>query len=165
ELAWAADFRVATHQVKIGQPETGLGIIPAAGALWRLKDLTGEAMAKEILFAGRILSADEALAHGLVSSLHAADELLGAAHELADRIGRQDPLAVQVSKRVFAMPREAHPHVDNLAQAILFESEAKFDRMQAFLDKKAKRAEQSTNTTHDTHKATGTAETHETKES
>lgn len=145
ELAWAADFRVATHQVKIGQPETGLGIIPAAGALWRLKDLTGEAMAKEILFAGRVLSADEALAHGLVSSLHSPDELLGAAHELADRIGRQDPLAVQVSKRVFAMPREAHPHVDNLAQAILFESEAKFDRMQAFLDKKAKRAEQPTN--------------------
>ena len=69
--------------------------------------------------------------------------LIGGA--LADRIGRKDPLAVQVSKRVFAMPREAHPHVDNLAQAILFESEAKFDRMQAFLDKKAKRAEQPTN--------------------
>ena len=137
ELAWAADFRVATPQVKIGQPETGLGIIPAAGALWRLKDLTGEAMAKEILFAGRILSAEEALTHGLVSSLHESDELLDAAHALADRIAKQDPLAVQVSKRVFAMPREAHPHVDNLAQAILFESQAKFDRMQAFLDRKA----------------------------
>ena len=94
-------------------------------------------MAKEILFAGRILSAEEALTHGLVSSLHESDELLDAAHALADRIAKQDPLAVQVSKRVFAMPREAHPHVDNLAQAILFESQAKFDRMQAFLDRKA----------------------------
>ncbi|WP_120003775.1 enoyl-CoA hydratase/isomerase family protein [Nesterenkonia muleiensis] len=136
ELAWAADFRVATSRVKVGQPETGLGIIPAAGALWRLKELSGESLAKEILFAGLILSADEALAHGLVSSVHEPDDLLEAADALADRIADQDPLAVQVSKRVFAMPREAHPHVDDLAQAILFESQAKFDRMQAFLDRK-----------------------------
>lgn len=139
ELAWAADFRVATTRVKVGQPETSLGIIPAAGALWRLKELAGESLAKEILFAGRILSADEALAHGLVTSVHEPDELLAATDALADRIADQDPLAVQVSKRVFAMPREAHPHVDDLAQAILFESQAKFDRMQAFLDKRTQR--------------------------
>lgn len=136
ELAWAADFRLATPRVKVGQPETGLGIIPAAGALWRLKELAGEAIAKEILLAGRILSAEEAFSHGLVSSIHEPEDLLAAAEELAGRIAKQDPLAVQVSKRVFAMPREAHPHVDNLAQAILFESQAKFDRMQAFLDRK-----------------------------
>ena len=57
---------------------------------------------------------------------------------LADRIGRQDPLAVRISKRVFHLPRAAHPHVDEIAQAILFESEAKFERMQAFLDRKKK---------------------------
>ena len=51
---------------------------------------------------------------------------------------RQDPLAVRLSKRVFHLPREAHPHVDEIAQAILFESEAKFERMQAFLDRKKK---------------------------
>lgn len=136
ELAWAADFRVATTRVKIGQPETQLGIIPAAGALWRLKELTGESLAKEILLAGRVLSAQEALGFGLVTSVHEPSELLHAADALADRIAQQDPLAVHVAKRVFAMPREAHPHVDNLAQAILFESQAKFDRMQAFLDRR-----------------------------
>lgn len=136
ELAWAADFRVATTRVKIGQPETSLGIIPAAGALWRLKELAGESLAKEILFAGRILTAQQALDHGLVTSVHEPEDLLEAAGTLADRIAQQDPLAVQVSKRVFAMPRDAHPHVDDLAQAILFESQAKFDRMQAFLDRK-----------------------------
>ncbi|NDK32068.1 enoyl-CoA hydratase/isomerase family protein [Nesterenkonia haasae] len=136
ELAWAADFRVATTRVKVGQPETQLGIIPAAGALWRLKELTGESLAKEILFTGRILNAEEALHFGLVTSVHEPEELLEAAEALADRIAQQDPLAVHVAKRVFAMPREAHPHVDNLAQAILFESQAKFDRMQAFLDRK-----------------------------
>ena len=136
ELAWAADFRLGTPYVKIGQPETGLGIIAAAGALWRIKELAGEPMAKEIVLAGRILTAEEALAAHLITEIHEPDELVSAAHALADRIGTQDPLAVRVSKRVLHMPREAHPHVDELAQAILFESQAKFDRMQAFLDRK-----------------------------
>ena len=56
----------------------------------------------------------------------------------ADKIAEQDPLAVQVTKRVFQLPREAHPWADDLGQAILFESEAKFDRMQAFLDRRKK---------------------------
>lgn len=136
ELAWAADFRLGTPNVKIGQPETGLGIIAAAGALWRIKELAGEPLAKEILLAGRILNAQESLDAHLITEIHEPADLLAAADALADRIGKQDPLAVQVSKRVFAMPREAHPHVDDLAQAILFESQAKFDRMQAFLDRK-----------------------------
>ncbi|MFP3481281.1 hypothetical protein SB780_41200, partial [Burkholderia sp. SIMBA_057] len=59
-----------------------------------------------------------------------------AAHRLADRIGRQDPLAVRITKSVFHAPAESHPLIDTLAQGILFESQAKFDRMQAFLDKR-----------------------------
>ncbi|MDZ5076386.1 enoyl-CoA hydratase/isomerase family protein [Nesterenkonia sp. HG001] len=140
ELAWAADFRLGTPELTVGQPETSLGIIPAAGALWRLRELAGEPLAKEILLAGRILDAEEARTHGLINAIHPAEELLDAAHALADRIARQDPLAVRISKQVFSLPREAHPQVDNLAQAILFESEAKFDRMQAFLDRKKDRS-------------------------
>ena len=136
ELAYAADFRIATPHLTIGQPETNLGIIAAAGGLWRLKELVGEAIALDILLAGRLLGADEALALHLVTELHEPAELVGAAHALADRIGAQDPLAVRISKRVFAAPPSAHPHIDELAQAVLFESEAKFDRMQAFLDRK-----------------------------
>lgn len=136
ELAWAADFRIGTPSVRIGQPETGLGIIAAAGALWRLKELAGEPLAKEIVLAGRTLDAQEALSAGLITEIHEPCELLGAADALADRIAAQDPLAVRITKRVFHMPREAHPHVDELAQAILFESPAKFDRMQAFLDQR-----------------------------
>lgn len=142
ELAWAADFRIGTPSVQIGQPETGLGIIAAAGALWRLKELAGEPLAKEILLAGRILDAQEALTARLITEIHAPDQLLAAADSLADRIAAQDPLAVRVTKRVFHMPREAHPHVDELAQAILFESEAKFERMQAFLDRRQAAREQ-----------------------
>lgn len=138
ELSYAADFRLGTPYIKMGQPETGLGIIAAAGALWRLKELVGEPVALEILMAGRILNADEALELKLVTEIHEPSELLNAAHALADRIGQQDPLAVRVTKRVFTAPASAHPHIDELAQAILFESEAKFDRMQAFLDRKKK---------------------------
>ena len=136
ELAWAADFRVATTKVRFGQPETGLGISPAAGAMWRLKELAGESVALELLLTGRMLNAEEALELRLVNSVHEPQELMTAAHELADRIASQDALAVQVTKRVFQMPPEAHPWADELGQAILFESEAKFDRMQAFLDRR-----------------------------
>lgn len=139
ELAFAADFRIGTPSLKIGNPETGLGILPAAGATWRLRELVGEPLAKEILLAGRVLDADEALAARLITELHSAEDLLPAAHRLADRIARQDPLATRITKSVFHAPPEAHPVIDQLAQGILFESEAKFERMQAFLDRKRKK--------------------------
>ncbi|MHA7276973.1 enoyl-CoA hydratase/isomerase family protein [Arthrobacter sp. HLT1-21] len=136
ELAYAADFRIGTPSLKIGNPETGLGILAAAGATWRLRELVGEPLAKEILLAGRILGADEALAVRLITEIHEPDALLAGANALADRIARQDPLAVRITKSVFHAPPGAHPVIDQLAQGILFESDAKFDRMQAFLDRK-----------------------------
>jgi enoyl-CoA hydratase len=141
ELAYAADFRIGTPGVRIGNPETGLGILAAAGASWRLKELVGEPLAKQILLAGLVLRAEDALAAHLITEIHEASELMDAAHSLADRVGRQDPLAVRITKSVFHAPAEAHPLIDQLAQGILFESQAKFDRMQQFLDKKtAKKA-------------------------
>ena len=137
ELAYAADFRIGTPSVRIGNPETGLGILAAAGASWRLKELVGEPLAKQILLAGLVLRAEEALAANLITEIHDAPELMAAAHNLADRIAQQDPLAVRITKSVFHAPPDAHPVIDQLAQAVLFESEAKFSRMQAFLDNKS----------------------------
>ena len=136
ELAYAADFRIGTRALRMGQPETSLGIMAAAGATWRLKELVGEPVAKQLLLAGRILTGEGALAVGLITEMVEQAGLLDAAHALADRICAQDPLALQATKRVFHAPSEAHPAVDNLAQAELFESPAKFERMQAFLDRK-----------------------------
>lgn len=138
ELAYAADFRLGTEALRMGNPETNLGIMAAAGATWRLKELVGEPVAKEILLAGRILTGSECLAVGLITELHGEAELNGAADALADRIGAQDPLAVRITKAVFHSPREVHPVIDTLAQGMLFESQAKFDRMQSFLDRKKK---------------------------
>ena len=136
ELAYAADFRIASDTARLGNPETALGIIPAAGALWRLAALVGEPVAKEIILAGRILNAAEALAVHLVTEVHEPAALLAAAHALADRIAQQDPLATQLAKEVFHVPATEHPLADNLAQARLFESEQKFTRMTAFLERK-----------------------------
>lgn len=139
ELAYAADFRIATPRAKIGNPETSLGILAAAGGCWRLADLVGEPLAKEMLLTGKVLDATEALAVRLVTELHEPDDLIPAAFALADRISAQDPLAVRLTKKVMHAPRSAHPAIDELAQGILFESAAKFERMQAFLDRKGPR--------------------------
>jgi enoyl-CoA hydratase len=136
ELAYAADIRIATPQAKFGNPETGLGIIAAAGGMWRLREIVGDALAIELLLTGRVLDADEALAARLVSSLHPADALLAAAHAIADRIAANDPRATQLTKQVFAASRDQHPALDLEAQAELFDSPEKHRRMTEFLNRK-----------------------------
>jgi enoyl-CoA hydratase len=136
ELAYAADIRIATPAARFGNPEPALGIIAAAGGSWRLPEIIGGGRAIELLLTGRTIDADEALAAGLVTSLHPADGLLDAAHQVADRIAANDPRAIQLTKAVFAAPRDAHPGVDLEAQAELFESPAKRQRMTEFLERK-----------------------------
>ena len=136
ELAYAADIRLATPTLKIGNPETGLGILAAAGASWRLKEIVGDARAIELLLTGRTVHAEEALRIGLVSSLHEVADLLAAAHAVADRIARNDPAATIATKRVFRAPRDQHPAVDHEEQAALFESPEKHRRMTAFLERR-----------------------------
>jgi enoyl-CoA hydratase len=136
ELAYACDFRVGTPHTRFGNPEPGLGILAAAGATWRLADLVGEPLAKEILLAGRVVDAERALAAGLLNELVEPEALVATGHEWADRILRQGRLAVRLTKAVFHAPRAAHPVIDDLAQAVLFETEEKRERMTAFLERK-----------------------------
>jgi enoyl-CoA hydratase len=136
ELAYACDFRIGTPTVRIGNPEAGLGILAAAGASWRLKELVGEPLAKELLMTGRVLDADEALAVRLLNEVVPPEELEAAGQRWTDRIARQSPSAVRLTKSVFHAPPEAHPLVDDIAQAVLFETQDKFDRMTAFLERK-----------------------------
>ncbi|MGH3351533.1 MAG: enoyl-CoA hydratase/isomerase family protein [Nocardioides sp.] len=136
ELAYACDFRIGTPSTRIGNPEPGLGILAAAGAAWRLRELVGEPLAKEVLLAGRVLSAEEALAVRLLNQVVPADELEEAGQRLAARITAQAPLAVRLTKSAFHAPRDAHPLIDNVAQAVLFETEDKHERMTAFLERR-----------------------------
>jgi len=141
ELAYACDFRIATSTLKIGNPEGQLGILAGAGASWRLLELVGEPLAKEILLAGRTLDAEEALSVRLVSEVVEATALLDAAHALVDRINRHAPLAARMTKLALRAPREAHPVIDNIAQAVLFETEEKNERMDAFLSRRGNRSD------------------------
>jgi len=136
ELAYAADFRIGTPRTTFGSPETGLGIIAAAGALWRLPQLVGEPLAKEVLLAGRILSAEEALAARLLTRVVEPEELLDASHELADRIAAKSPAAIIQTKALLRADRSRHPQADLDAQAVLFDSDDKRARMTAFLERK-----------------------------
>ena len=133
ELAYACDLRLASPAATFGNPEPGLGILAAAGASWRLRELLGASVAKQVLLAGRRLTADDALRLGLVLDVVPADELLPAAHKVLDRMARSGALALRLTKLVTDAPG-GHPVTDDLAQAILFESHDKRDRMDAFLD-------------------------------
>ncbi|MEV6158576.1 enoyl-CoA hydratase/isomerase family protein [Nonomuraea sp. NPDC052129] len=139
ELAYACDFRIGTPRARIGNPETDLGIVAAAGAAWRLAELVGEPLAKEILLAGRVLTAEEARAVYLLNDVVEPEDLLAAGHRLADRITARAPLATRLTKAVFHAPRAAHPFVDDVAQAVLFETEEKHTRMTAFLNRRQER--------------------------
>lgn len=136
ELAYAADIRLGTPRTRLGNPETGLAIIAAAGAMWRLPRIVGPSRAAELLLTGRLLDADEALAWGLLSSVHDPDDLLAAAHAVADRIAANDALATRHTKTALRAPRDAHPHIDLELQAELFERPEKHERMTAFLDRR-----------------------------
>lgn len=137
ELAYAADIRIGAESLKIGNPETGLGIVAAAGATWRLPELVGRGLAADMLLAGRILSGAEALDAGLVTYLLPTQaEAMAQAEKLAARIGKLDPEATAASKRLLAAPRSAHPAHDLAEQASRFESPEKHRRMTNFLERK-----------------------------
>jgi len=136
ELAYACDLRICTDRAYFGQPEVRLGILAGAGATYRLPRLVGEGLAKELLFTGRRLSAEEALAVRLVSKVTPPAELLDAAHGLLDEVAKGSPFALRLTKAAVDAPEAAHPEVDLLSQALLFEDEEKQARMTAFLDRR-----------------------------
>ncbi|OZE89761.1 enoyl-CoA hydratase [Rhodococcoides fascians] len=133
ELSYACDIRIASSTAVFGNPEPGLGIMAAAGASYRLPTLVGVSVAKQVLLGGRTLDAEVALRCGLV--LEVVHEPLAAAHSLADRIAKQAPLALKLTKKILDAPG-SHPWADDIAQAVLFETEDKQRRMTAFLEKK-----------------------------
>jgi enoyl-CoA hydratase/carnithine racemase len=99
ELALACDLRIAADNARVGQPEILLGIIPGAGATQRLPRLVGPARAKELIWSGRQVKADEALAMGLVDRVVPADELEDTALEWAASFAAGPVVALGLAKR------------------------------------------------------------------
>ncbi|MFB7089179.1 enoyl-CoA hydratase/isomerase family protein [Streptomyces sp. NPDC056296] len=98
ELALCADIRIAAHNAKLGQPEILLGLIPGAGGTQRLARLIGPAKAKDLIFTGRAVRADEALTMGLVDKVTPADQVYTEAQAWAARLARGPALALRAAK-------------------------------------------------------------------
>ncbi|MEU5899374.1 enoyl-CoA hydratase/isomerase family protein [Streptomyces venezuelae] len=98
ELALCADFRIAADNAKLGQPEILLGLIPGAGGTQRLARLVGPSKAKDLIFTGRHVKADEALTMGLVDRVVPAAEVYEQAHAWAARLARGPAIALRAAK-------------------------------------------------------------------
>jgi enoyl-CoA hydratase/carnithine racemase len=98
ELALAADIRIAADDATLGQPEVLLGIIPGAGGTQRLSRLVGPSKAKDIIFTGRFVKADEALAIGMVDKLVPAAEVYDEAVRWAGQFAQAATYAVRAAK-------------------------------------------------------------------
>jgi enoyl-CoA hydratase/carnithine racemase len=134
ELALACDLRVASDKAFFAQPELALGILAGAGANWRLAQAVGQQVARRMLYTGARLSAGDALAHGLIDEL--AEEPDAAARTLAGKITRQSWRALELTKLALRTHRPATTTFDVAAQALLFGTQDKHDRMTAFLERR-----------------------------
>lgn len=140
ELALACDMRICGRSSELGQPEVGLGIIPGAGATYRLPRLVGQGMARELIFTGRLVDAEEALRIGLVNRVVDDSAVIDEAHALALAIGKNGTFAVQLAKRALNVGATASIDVamahEAALQAMLFDHSEKHERMGAFLARK-----------------------------
>ena len=99
ELAMACDIRIASVKAKFGQPEVGLGIIPGFSGTYRLPKLIGQGYAKEMIYTGKVIRADEALRIGLVNAIYEPEELMDKAMEMAAMMLKNAPIAIRLGKQ------------------------------------------------------------------
>ncbi len=100
ELAMACDIRLASDKAKLGQPEVNLGIIPGYGGTQRLARLVGRGKAKELIFTGDMIGAEEAHRIGLVDEVYPAEQLMEKAMETAKKIASKSAPSIAGAKEV-----------------------------------------------------------------
>jgi enoyl-CoA hydratase len=139
ELALACDLRYASSRAKLGQPEINLGIVPGWGGTQRLARICGVGVAKDLVFSGRTIDAEEALRVGLVNAI--ADPVLERALSVAEELAAKSPVALSLAKRLCnltlgidhagGLETEANEFGD------LFASEDAREGLTAFVEKRA----------------------------
>ena len=140
ELAMSCDVILASEKAKFGQPEVGLGITPGFSGTQRLPRRVGIAKAKELIFSGRMVKADEAERIGLVNAVYAPEALLDGAMEMARSFAKNAPIAVKYAKA--CIDRGMQTDIDsgiaceNELFAMCFATADQKEGMGAFLEKR-----------------------------
>ena len=140
EIAMSCDIRLCSDNAIFGQPEVGLGITPGFGGTQRLARLVGAGVAKQMIFTGRNIKADEAYRIGLVNEVHPAAELMAAAKKMAALIARNAPIAVRNAKKAINdgldVDMDTALVVEEKMFGDCFESADQIEGMTAFLEKR-----------------------------
>jgi enoyl-CoA hydratase len=138
ELALACDIRYAASTAKLGQPEVNLGIIPGWGGTQRLARVCGLGIAKELIFTGRLVDADEALRIGLVNAVH--DPVLEKAEETAALLATKSPVSLRLMKelanRALGGDHEANLNAEGEGFGELFSTQDAKEGLTAFVEKR-----------------------------
>jgi enoyl-CoA hydratase len=141
ELAMTCDMIIASETARFGQPEIKIGVMPGAGGTQRLTKAIGKAKAMELVLTGRFISAEEALAYGLVNKVVPVEMYLLEAMQLASEIAAMSPIAAQLAKE--AVNRSFETHLDEGLTFerknfyLTFASADQKEGMQAFIEKRA----------------------------
>jgi enoyl-CoA hydratase len=140
ELAMACDIRIADRSAGLGLPEVGLGVMPGAGGTQILPRLVGMGRALEMMFTGKIISAEQALAQGLIDGISEPGGALDQAMQLAQKIARNAPLALAEIKAAayatFSQPLDQGLSLETEGFARLCDSEDKAEGIDAFKSKR-----------------------------
>jgi enoyl-CoA hydratase len=141
EVALACDIRLASERARFGQPEVNLGIIPGWGGTQRLSRLCGPGFARELIFTGRMCSAEEAYRWGLVNAVYPPDELPAKARELAESIASKSRIVLQQAKlaalRAFDQDLAGGLRLEADLFGLCFATQDQKEGMTAFLEKRA----------------------------
>ena len=143
EIAMSCDIILASEKAKFGQPEVGLGITPGFSGTQRLPRRVGIAKAKELIFSGKMIKADEAKEIGLVNAVFAPEELMNGAVAMAKSFTVNAPIAVKYAKacidRGMQMDIDDGIALENELFAMCFATADQKEGMSAFLEKRAEK--------------------------
>ncbi|WP_019850214.1 enoyl-CoA hydratase/isomerase family protein [Desulfitobacterium sp. PCE1] len=140
ELTLVCDVRIAADSAQFGLPEIKLGILPGAGGTQRLPRLIGAGKAKELIFSGDFINADEALRVGLVNKVVPADQLREETLKMAKRFAARGAVALHLAKSAIdeglRMDLEAGMQYEHKCFSLLFATEDQKEGMRAFIEKR-----------------------------
>ena len=139
ELALACDFRIAASRAKLGQTEVNLGLVPGAGGTQRLVRVLGQAKAKELVFLGSRLTAEEAAAIGLVTKAVTNEAFAAEVRSFAEKLAKQAPIAIRLAKALLNrsdMPIDAALEMEAMAFGLVSSTEDIYEGLQAFMEKR-----------------------------